>query len=163
MKYSAHLVACLFLVEAGRYLAPLHAEDKPDVKLTAEEQKILDMTNKERAAKDLPPLKLNSTLVKTARAHSENMAKQGKMEHNLDGKTPGQRVLAAGYDYESVRENIAAGENWPTSDVMKGWMESKPHRENILAKDIDEIGIGVVSDGKGKLFYTQDFGKQQKK
>jgi uncharacterized protein YkwD len=101
--------------------------------------------------------------VKTARAHSENMGKQGKMEHNLDGKTPGQRVLAAGYDYESIRENIAAGENWPTADVMKGWMESKAHRENILAKDIDEIGIGVVSDGKGKLFYTQDFGKQFKK
>ena len=45
------------------------------------------------------PLKVNATLVKTARAHSENMAKQEKMAHQLDGKSVGDRTEAAGYDY----------------------------------------------------------------
>jgi len=142
---------------------PLRAEDKDEIKLTDEEQKILDLTNKERAAHDLPPLKLNTTLIKVARAHSANMAKQGKMEHELDGKKPSERVLDAGYDYETMAENIAAGEDWPTRDVMEGWMKSDKHRANILDKDVDEIGIGIATDSKGKKFYTQEFGKEFKK
>src|SRR5438132_14077986 len=104
MKYAALVVCFASLVLPGpAVMVPAaRAEDKPEVKLTDEEQKILDMTNKERADAKLPPLKVNMTLVKVARAHSANMAKQGKMEHELDGKSPSQRLLDAGYDYGSM-------------------------------------------------------------
>jgi uncharacterized protein YkwD len=164
MKCRTYLVWVFVLGAPSSFLIPaVYAEDKPEIKLTAEEQKILDMTNKERADAKLPPLMFNATLVKVARAHSANMAKQGKMEHELDGKKPSQRLLDAGYDYQSMRENIAWGEDWPVDAVMKGWMESEKHRENILSKEVDEVGIGVASDGKGKKYYTVDFGKQLKK
>ncbi len=165
MRYHMHCLCGLIVVLFGAVVqvGPLRADDKPDIKLTDEEQKILDLTNKERAEAKLPALKINATLVKVARAHSANMAKQGKMEHELDGKKPSQRLLDAGYEYESMRENIAAGEDWPIADVMKGWMESKPHRTNILSDDVDEIGIGIARDGKGKKYYTQVFGKEMKK
>jgi uncharacterized protein YkwD len=107
-------------------------------------------------------LKVNATLLKVARAHAANMAKQHKMEHILDDKNPSQRIEKAGYDFRSVGENIAAGEKGATIDaIFKGWMESEKHRDNILSPKYDEIGLGLATDDKGETYYTQDFGKQQ--
>src|ERR1051326_4867877 len=162
MKFHAGAPWLAGSIAVGFRSALWGADDKPEIKLTDEEQKIFELTNKERAAADLPPLKLNPILMKVARAHSANMAKQGKMEHELDGKNPAQRLDDAGYDYESMRENIAAGEGWATGAVMKGWMESDKHRANILNKVVDEFGVGIVTDSKGRKYYTQEFGKQAK-
>src|SRR5262249_53442061 len=112
----------LFLLGAT---LPLGAADTKadDVKLSKEEQEILDQTNEARAKEKLPPLKVNGTLLKVARAHAANMAKQKKMEHTLDGKDPAQRVEKAGYDYRKVGENIAWGEKGAKiATVFKGWM-----------------------------------------
>src|SRR6185437_9273688 len=68
-------------------------------KMSAEERTLLDLLNKERTKADLPALKPHPLLFKAARAHSANMAKQRKMEHELDGKRPTQRVEAAGYNW----------------------------------------------------------------
>jgi uncharacterized protein YkwD len=130
------------------------------VTLSPAEMKILELTNAERKAKELPPLKPNPLLFKVAQAHSENMAKQGKMEHKLDGKTPLQRLKAAGYPYNMAFENIGAGDaDVPLEDLMKAWMDSKGHRDNILNKVCSEIGIGIAKDKDGQVYYTQLFGK----
>lgn len=131
-----------------------------EVTMTAGAKKILELTNAERKQKDLPPLKPNTLLFKVAQAHSENMAKQGKMEHNLDGKTPLGRLQAAGYKYSRAHENIGAGDpEVPLEDLMKAWMDSKGHRENILSTTCTEIGLGIATGPDGKVYYTQLFGK----
>src|SRR5947209_20598970 len=86
---------------AGLVLPSWGAEtkEKPEVRLSRNEQAILELTNAARAKEDLPPLTANATLCKVARAHSANMARQEKMEHVLDGKDPVQRVKASGYRY----------------------------------------------------------------
>ena len=130
---------------------------KDKSKLSAIEQEILDQVNAERKKEDLPPLKLNPLLTEAARAHSANMAKQGKMDHVLDGKNPLDRVRAAGYRPRGVGENI--GEGAPSAaKMMAWWMKSKPHRGNILNKKFKEIGVGVVRDERGRPYYTQVFG-----
>jgi uncharacterized protein YkwD len=130
------------------------------VALGPAEMKILELTNAERKLKDLPPLKPNPLLFKVAQAHSENMAKQGKMEHKLDGKTPLQRLKAAGYPYNMAFENIGAGDpDVPLEDLMKAWMDSKGHRDNILTNVCTEIGLGVAKDKNWQVYYTQLFGK----
>jgi len=124
------------------------------------EKTILDLTNLERKKKELPPLKPNALLFKIAQAHSENMAKQGKMDHFLDGKTPGERVKEGGYVFSRAQENIAAADaGISIEELMKGWMESKGHRENILTPLCTEIGLGIAGDKEGKTYYTQVFGK----
>jgi uncharacterized protein YkwD len=149
----------IILLGAALAWADESAEKEP--KLTKEEQLVLDLTNEARAKEKLPPLKVNATLVKVARAHSANMAKQHKMEHELDGKTPAQRLDDAGYDYRSMGENIAAGDK-PVSirKIFQGWMESEGHREHIMSPKFDEIGIGIAAD-KREYYYTQVFGKQR--
>src|SRR5262245_24426929 len=90
------------------FFSPTHAADKDDkLTLSKEEQQILDLTNKAREEAKLPPLKPNLTLFKVARAHSANMAAKEEMNHVLDGKTPPDRIKAAGYQYSWAGENIA--------------------------------------------------------
>jgi uncharacterized protein YkwD len=138
--------------------------DEPEKKepakheLTADEKSILDLTNQERTRAGLPAFKPSLVLSKVARGHSANMAKQGKIEHILDGKTPGQRAREGGYRFDVVGENVAWGEKGFTlPQVMKTWMDSKVHRDNILDKEFTEIGIGIITDAKGKSYYTQLF------
>jgi uncharacterized protein YkwD len=130
-----------------------------ELKMTAREKRIVELTNLERKKKDLKPLKPSALLFKVARDHSRNMAKQGKMEHVLDGKTPFQRLLAAGYDYRYAAENIGEGtDNVTAAEIMEEWMKSKKHRENILYPKLTEIGVGVIAGKKDLLYYTQVFG-----
>jgi uncharacterized protein YkwD len=154
------LAALLFLPSAAN---ETKKDDPPALKLSDDEQAFLDMTNAERAKEELPALTANPTLFAVARAHSANMAKQGKMEHTLDGKACKDRVDGAGYDYRRVGENIAKAEGASPADIMKGWMNSKLHRENILESKFTEIGLGVAVNDKGEAYYTQVLGTPRMK
>ena len=160
MLHARRWWTLLLLVGAGLVTA---AEPKADdTKLSREEQRILDLTNQAREKEKLPALKINATLLKVARAHAANMAKQRLMEHVLDGKDPTDRVDKAGYDYRSVGENIGAGEKGASIEALfKAWMESKVHHDNIVSPKYDEIGIGLAADEKGEVYYAQVFGKQR--
>jgi uncharacterized protein YkwD len=151
-------------------LAPLAvAVEKPDekkdakkteIKLTAVEQAVIDLTNAERkkAEKDLKPLKMNPQLMEAARKHAANMAAQDKLDHKLDDKEPPDRTKAAGYESEFVGENIAWNQKTP-KDVLKVWMESELHRENILRPEYTEIGVAMVKNKKGEPYWVQVFGR----
>src|SRR4051794_17245954 len=78
--------------------------------LSSTEKEVLKLINKERAKEELPALKPSAALNKVARAHSANMAKQGKMEHELDGQSPFDRIKSSGYKYRFAGENIAFGD-----------------------------------------------------
>jgi uncharacterized protein YkwD len=138
-------------------------KDQPKLKISEDEQKLIDLANEARKKEKLPPLKPNATLFAVARAHSNNMARQGKMEHVLDGKNVRKRLDAAHYNFGWYGENIAMGKKATLDQIMKGWMESKGHRANILSKNYTEIGVGIADDGNGTLYYTQVFGSQRKK
>jgi uncharacterized protein YkwD len=136
-----------------------HAGERPTFKLTEAESKLLELTNQERKKKDLPALRHSALLSRVARAHSANMGKQADMKHELDGKTPFDRMRAAGYQFTRGGENIAAGDpSFGLPAVLRMWMESKPHRENILNRDFTEIGIGIADGKDGQKYYTQVFG-----
>jgi uncharacterized protein YkwD len=154
-----------FLAAPALPLAP--AEDKkeaPKFEMTKEEEKLLELTNKERAKEKLPALRPNPVLFQVARRHSTNMAKQSKMEHVLDRKNPAQRVLDAGYDYGKVAENIAMSDRpgAPLTAIMKGWMESQLHRDNLLSDRVTEIGLGIAKNDKGEFYYTQVLARPRK-
>jgi uncharacterized protein YkwD len=136
---------------------------EPKFKLSADEQTLLKLLNAARAKEKLPALKVSPLLTKIARAHSANMAKQGKMAHVLDGKGPAERAKDAGYDYRKIGENVAFsddGDEGPTplSEIQEMWMKSKAHRKNILEPKYREVGLAVVRTRKGKAYYTQLFG-----
>jgi uncharacterized protein YkwD len=132
--------------------------------MTKDERRLLELVNKERAKADLSALRPHPLLFKAARGHSANMARQRKMEHVLDGKRPSQRVEATGYDWGKVTENLITADqsDAPLERIVKEWMKSKIHRENILMKDVTETGLGIAKNPKDEIYYTQIFARQRK-
>ncbi len=156
MRPAILAIICMCLATLAA-LTPAGEKGKP-FEHSAAEKKIHELTNAERKNKKLPALTLNPALSKIARAHSENMARQNKMEHILDGKTPGDRVRAGGYKFDSTSENLAMAEDGAELPaIMKEWMDSKVHRANILEAEYTEIGVGIVRDKKGNSWLTQVF------
>lgn len=152
----------VFLIVSGcLFVLVEQPQADPMLKLSSDEQAVIDLVNAERKKVGLGPLKANARLTEAARNHAANMAKQDKLEHELDGKTPSDRVSAAGYKYAATGENI--GWNYPTpKDAVVGWMNSPPHKENILNPDYTEIGVGVRKNAKGEPYWTQVFGKPRR-
>lgn len=145
------------------------AEDKkaPEFKLTKEEKALVDATNAARAKEKLPPLKVNPILTQNARDHSANMGKHQKMVHPLDGKDPGNRADDAGYDWAKINENIGWWPDTQAAPLMKAWLDSKFHRDNIMG-EYEDFGLGYAvgpkpKTGENGFYVTQVFGTQRKK
>lgn len=109
-----------------------------------------------------PALSWNAQLAAAAQAHAEWMARNNNLSHTESNpdNDPGSRVRAAGYNWNRVEENIAAGQTTP-SEVVTAWMGSAHgHCTNILAADVTELGVGIARDTAGRLWWVQDFGRQ---
>lgn len=150
------LIALVLL--PGLVMAQAKSKPKDKDALSAEEMGVLEATNAERVKAGLKPLKAAPKLMDAARGHSNNMAAQSKLDHVLDGKSPGDRVKATGYLFATCGENV--GWNSPTpAETVKMWMNSPGHKANILNKDYTEIGIAVARNSKGEPYWTQVFGR----
>lgn len=115
------------------------------------EQHIVEITNKARQDQKLAPLKVNAILARAARAYAERVALSGTFSHSADGRTPAQRAESAGYKHCDIAENLAMDENSQGFDTgalalqaIAGWMNSPPHRANIMRASVTEIGVGVA-------------------
>jgi uncharacterized protein YkwD len=161
MRTPLRYAALLGLIGSACLAAPAGGDEPADkTKLSPADKQILDLTNQARKKEGLAPLRPNATLMKVARDHSANMAKQQKLDHVLDGMNPFQRIKAAGYRYARAGENIAFGTvQFGPAKIFGGWMKSKHHRENILNPLYTEVGIGRAANARGEVYYTQVFGR----
>ncbi|MFC7479696.1 CAP domain-containing protein [Luedemannella flava] len=132
---------------------------KPTSAYAELEDRVLALTNAERAREGCGALRRDAKLVQAARAHSKDMAKNKYFSHTgLDKSSPGQRIERAGYHADAGwAENIAFGYASPEA-VMEGWMKSPDHRRNILDCGLKALGVGVGRAADGRYYWTQDFG-----
>ena len=113
---------------------------------------LLAAHNKLRAEEKLPPLRLNDKLNQAATAHALDMAEQKRMTHEgSDSSDPKTRIKRAGYVYQEMGENVAAGQE-AVAEVMRIWIESPPHRENIVGP-FTEMGAGVRRGEDGQNYW----------
>jgi len=88
------------------------------------------------------PLKASAELTKSAQGHAADMAKRDFYDHkNPDGVNFDTRNHRAGYCVAAMAENIAQGYKTEAA-AFKGWMESAPHRKNILNRKYTQYGFG---------------------
>lgn len=128
---------------------------------------ILKLVNQFRARHRLKPLELNEHLNRSAQRHSDDMANRDFFDHvTPNGRTVGDRATAAGYRWQAILENLAAGQQNPAA-VVTGWINSPPHRRAMLAPDIDDAGIGyryhARDGGRTRQFHywTLNMGRQR--
>jgi uncharacterized protein YkwD len=104
-----------------------------------------------------PPVTFSASLADAALGHAVDMAQHNYFEHeDLSGHSPADRVRAVGYQEKLVGENIAYG---PTTaeDVVKGWLESPAHCENIMDPRFAEMGLAFAPGHNAKpgLYWVQ--------
>ena len=122
--------------------------------VSAYEQKVVELTNQERAKNGLKPLVLDNELSKVAREKSRDMQNKGYFSHTSPTYgSPFDMMKKFGITYRSAGENIAMGQPTP-EEVVKAWMNSDGHRKNILSSNFTHIGVGHVANGN---YWTQMF------
>jgi uncharacterized YkwD family protein len=122
--------------------------------LSAYEQKVVDLTNQERAKNGLPALKVDLNLSKMAHEKSRDMSANGYFSHTSPTYgSPFDMMKKYGITYRYAGENIAKGQRTP-EEVVKAWMNSEGHRKNILSPNFNYIGVGYVAQGN---LWTQEF------
>jgi hypothetical protein len=119
------------------------------------EQRILELTNQDRTAQGLQPLHWDRSLAAAAAVHVDRMKDEKTLSHQYPGEPDVKaRAAQAGAHFQAIAENIAMG---PSAEAIeKQWMNSLPHRQNILDPQMNSIGIAVVQKD-GYLYAVEDF------
>ncbi len=147
IAFVAALWACFTVAER-----PLQA-------LVGSESEIHHRVNLVRRQSELIELRSNDALAAVARAHAEDMARTGYLSHvNPKGQNPLDRVQAAGIGgFRLLAENIGAtsksGDR--SAEIVRGWMNSRVHRENLLNPAFNSTGLAVVDAPDGTTIAVQ--------
>jgi uncharacterized protein YkwD len=128
---------------------------------TEVERRAFDQTNNARIKGGLAPLVWDAELCRMARAHSENMAKQGFFSHETpEGLQLKDRARENGVaHFRVIAENIAYNKGYsdPGGFAVERWMISSGHRANILYVGFQASAIGSYVAADGSTYLTQVF------
>ena len=124
--------------------------------LTAQEKQMIDLVNKERTSRGLSALKVDMTLVKTARMKSNDMIAKNYFAHQSPTYgSPFDLMKSQGVTYRYAGENLAGAGS--VESAHTNLMNSAGHRANILNVNYTHIGIGIVDGGRYGKMFTQHF------
>ena len=131
------------------------------VSATSQEQRVLQLINKQRSARGLRTLVMDPILLRAARMHSQNMATRNFFNHvSPDGKTATQRIRECGLrGWRALGENIAYNQGYddPAAFAVEKWLDSPMHRENMLNPMWTSTAVGIATAADGRIFFTELF------
>ena len=113
---------------------------------------LLDLVNQLRAQAGLGTLVRRDDIVSIAVSHSEDMASQSRLFHNDSLFTSAVR---ASLGADALGENVALNFSIPAAHAA--FMNSPHHLANIVDPRFTAAGFGVVIDGAGDYWVTEDF------
>lgn len=124
------------------------------------EREVVRLTNLERANLGLNPLVWDEKLARAARYHAADMAHDVYFDHASFDRKDG-RLVRLGIEFARIRrfdgkgsgENIALMPTDSAEEVVRRWMESRSHKENILNPAYRRVGVGFCGG-----YWVQDFG-----
>src|SRR5690625_2081406 len=133
---------------------PTEKETSDQGNVSEFEKRVIELTNKERAAYGLKPLQADYELGRVSKEKSRDMLNYQYFDHNspIYG-SPFDMMDAYQVNYRTAGENIAKGQVSP-EEVVNAWMNSEGHRANILNGSFTHIGVGFIDNGN---IWTQQF------
>ena len=132
-------------------------------------QSIEEMINEYREAHGLHPLTVHPVFTEQAEAWSEVMARDYDESGDLDaafrhsnGEEWGRSGENIIFTYEPQRgEDVNAWtrQTWESVPyyLFDGWRHSPGHNRNMLAPQMQRMGVGIATDSKGGIFATTMF------
>jgi uncharacterized protein YkwD len=130
--------------------------------------KLISLTNEEREKEGLEPLKTSEKLVKVADYKVLEMSDLNYFEHDspkygrIDNQFKKFGGIRLGIEATVIGENLAKFEGYDKSaikpeEIIKAWMDSPEHRENILKKEYNAIGISIYYTDHKICYASQEF------
>lgn len=120
--------------------------------------RLMQQINQERRRFQLPEFHFSPTLARGAQMHACDNANHNRLSHiGTDGSSPGERVLSAGYDFDLVTENVAVGFA-NAEQVLRAWLRSSTHRQNIFESRTNELGLAVARGRDGRMHWVMNGG-----
>jgi uncharacterized protein YkwD len=133
----------------------------PTDRVRAVEQEVERLINQERTSRGLPALTVDSRLVASSRAHSQDMADYNYLAHSTpDGRSWIAYLNDRGIDYRWAGEIIAynhASDAETARYVVNQWMGSSGHRNIILNSNPTHVGAGYAKAANGRQYHTVQF------
>eukprot|EP01133_Synstelium_polycarpum_P001155 gene1155-1321_t len=117
----------------------------------------LSLVNAQRAANQLPPLRITKCLMDSSRFQSEYQASIKDMTHENPAGDVLRRCQMFGTNVKSTASENVAWNQQSDDQVVDDWMNSKGHRENILRPQSTSFGCAMVLDSYGNAYWTQNF------
>jgi hypothetical protein len=159
LDWGSRIINSLLIIVIGVFLFP-----KTAYLSSITPERLIEMTNIERREAGTHGLEENVYLKEAALRKAESILAKQIFEHNINGRKFSSWVKEVGYEYSYVGENLAI--DFVSSEgVIKAWLQSRGHRENLLNKEYSEIGIAVVEDyfeGAYTTIVVQIFGTPAK-
>jgi len=124
------------------------------------ERKAFELTNSVRVEHGRVALFWDAELWRLARDYSEKMARQGFFSHVApDGSDLRDRARLAGIRFRAIGENIAYNRGYddPGASTVQRWLDSAPHRSNLLGREFRASAVGVFVSSNGRVYVTQLF------
>jgi uncharacterized protein YkwD len=150
------VLSLLVLVVAFTAVAVAPAADRA-VKST--ELAVVQEMNRARAEHGLAPLRTDRTLRMAARSWSADMMRTGVFTHGDFSS----RMARFGIRGTLAGENLAwgVGSKGTPAELVRGWLNSPPHRENLLRPSFRRTGVGAMvgtfAGYDGVVLVTADF------
>lgn len=137
MQISTHIRVVFGVVFAAVALVPAGQA----ATLSQNERELLGAVNDVRATHKLPPLRVDGTLVRAARAYSTTLIRNNRFTHGALAP----RLARHGARGPLFGENLAwgVGSRATARGVVRGWMASPGHRANLLRPGWNRIGLGA--------------------
>jgi uncharacterized protein YkwD len=122
---------------------------KSSVTYAESERSFRYLMNVERTGGKRSRLRMNASLVIVAREQSEDMADSGGIFHNPDLASDLRQV-----SWSIAGENVGVGST--VESLHQAFMDSAPHRKNVMRKAFKRVGVGVVT-ADGRIWVTVVF------
>jgi uncharacterized protein YkwD len=123
------------------------------------ESAVFVLVNKVRTDNNLIPLKSDSMLQLAARNKAVDMKAYKYFAHNTPINIKWNDFITnQGYKYVIAGENLAKGYYNP-EELIKDWLASPSHKENIMYRDYSETGISIIDTDNMGIIVVQIFAK----
>jgi uncharacterized protein YkwD len=175
------IVSLLALLAVGRaegspsawsaYLAPESAcssADDASAPAAVQTRAVACLVNWARAHDRRGPLVQRPKLHRAAELKGQRVASCNQFSHTPCGASVTSDVKAAGYRYATFGENLFAGTwgRYSARDVVNAWLQSPPHRANMLDPRFRDLGAAPVRasgllGGGDMVVWTATFGSRR--
>lgn len=153
LRRVASALAIVLLTAAGTAVANQGVASAATTDMNPYESGLVSMTNSARANAGLPALSAQPGLTDVARRWAQSMSASNILGHNPDLGAQLENAGSAGWTVAA--ENVGVGGD--ASGIFNAYMNSAPHKANILRSNVRNVGIGAVRTRDGRVWDVMVF------